>query len=269
LFIDQEDAARGYNRGTAEIARAVADAQAQLDAVIRDGAPTALDFLGEQMQDLAEEVRELAGPLGTVTTAEQAVTSGKAGAWADLLAAAETYDEIRSAQRTLTVAHYPADVWVNTAQRAMFAVGLLANSLDHEAVLVDHRRAQRNRCPDRSVPLELVEYKGWLVAAAKPTYESATARRTWWPSGADKGAYVLWACTVPGVWVPTPDELDAAWAAATAATAAIVDPGGGGMRGGISIDAQLANAATARTNYYTITGARPTETRPTSARPAA
>lgn len=249
MYVDREREAEAHAKVTAELNHAITSARNEVENTLRDGGSTALAWLHERITTLAATVADTANSLKGATTAEQAITTGRAAAWATLTGAVTDVDEIRTAQRRLYLAHYGTGIgpWTTTYQRAMFSVGLLANSLDHDAAWHAHRFAQRNRTSDLR---DLRQHRAWLLSTPEPPHPSGVDRLTWWPT-ADRGAYLIWAVTVPGVWVPTVDQLEAAWEAANGATVAPRDGGN------IGIDDQLKAAAAARRRYYEVTATKP------------
>jgi hypothetical protein len=249
MYVDREREAEGHAKVTAELNHAINSARIALEATLRDGGSHALTWLHGRLTTLATTVADTAVSLKGATTAEQAIAAGRVAAWTALTGAVAEVDEIRTAQRRVYLAHYGTGVgpWTTTYQRAMFSVGLLANSLDHDAAWHAHRFSQRNRTSDLR---DLREHRAWLLSTPEPPHPSGVDRLTWWPT-TDRGAYLIWAVTVPGVWVPTIDQLEAAWEAANGATVAPRDGGN------IGIDDQLKAAAAARRRYYEVTATVP------------
>lgn len=251
---DSERAVLAHQRTAAAIFQAHNEARNEVANVIRDGADHALEYLHREILKRQDTIREAAKTLDGVTSADQAMRNAThREAWAQLAAAVDDVDQIRTTQWSLYKDRVgDGQGWFDT-QLQYASVAFLTNALDYSRLLTDHRRASRVQMrPD--IVEDVAEHAEWLDNFPAPRYEQATRGTPWWPTD-DHTGYLIWATRVTSLWVPTIDQIEAAHEAAKAATAPLGGSGHGPAPA--NLHASIRRAKEARETYYKITGGTP------------
>jgi hypothetical protein len=248
-----ERADRAMQLRSIAVQRASAALRIDLDEVVQDGYEHAYAVLGRHLDELVAEVQDLAPHVAGIRDTYDAQQKGDSN-WARLLHLVTEYDEIRSTQLEI---FQLVDTDRSTAARRFGTFGLYADAHDVTPLWQRLRsNAARNSEPQNDLGRAYIDWLRddksdkrpaslWLDQAA-----DVEPALTWWGSG-DRAAELIWIATTTHPWIPTVDQVNSAYDAATASVRRVAR---------IPIPAMLE----ARHRLHTVTGIPDTHSLPTT-----
>lgn len=168
------------------------------------------EFLGSELTSLVDEVVEIAEVLGALRDGQRILDHGsdeQISLWRDAKNLVTRYKEIREVQfSTYRQCVESADV------HKFYSVGLLRNSLDYSDYWVKQRSEAYMTRASNDQDQGVVNYNDWLTT---PSDKTTPYKREILPVGINEHVtFLLDLCLNHELWVPTVNQLLAAWEAA-------------------------------------------------------
>lgn len=160
----------------------------------------AIAYLVGELETLVNDARTCDDLLGDITTEADAIAAGddSASAWRMLETLADRYEQIREAQRKITITLFNTD----PSWKEVFAAdGYLADAIDREQVWIQRRSSVATTVERLNGEQR---YLDWLRPAEVLPWQRPKDRT--WPD-TDRVGYLRWVATDCAPWIPTPEQL--------------------------------------------------------------
>lgn len=201
--VDSERMFKAAEKIGDELRRHVNSARVIAPVYYPEATAPALAFLDGELEKVMETVREQEAALDGVADARTALRGGGASqdAWAVLEEQADRYEQIREAQRHITVTLGDADGRAHRIE-ALGQSGHLKAAFDHEPSWI-HARVTAYRTGGRGLERGEDAFIAWVKDAPHASFDRDS--RYTFPD--DPIAYLRWVSDERKAWVPDVDQL--------------------------------------------------------------